>query len=137
VKIAQIYLENWTSRDQAAHDAQRSVAEKCRDHSSGFELESFRVTGSCRYKRGDIVLQVTDEGRGAVFVAPPGNVVHVGTRRRGNRQVSFVYIERPARRRMRVNTVARALGRGVRTRLRRNGLIRDADFTQSLLKLWA
>src|SRR5947209_1042208 len=98
------------------------VAKKRRAHSRGFEMDSFRLLGKCGYQRGDVVAEVTDEGGGRVLVAPPGNVLHVRTRRDRNRQVSFVYLERPARRRWAVKSLARILGRGALKRLRRDGI---------------
>lgn len=135
--LAQLHLEHWSERDQAMHDAALVVARKRREHPRSFELESFRYTGKCPYHRDDVVIQVTDEGDGSVLVTPPGNVRHVRTRHDGKRQVSFIYLERPARRRRPVKTLARSLGRGASKRLRRGGLIRNAAFAQSLLRAWA
>jgi hypothetical protein len=134
--LAQLQLEDWSERDQALHDNALPVAAKRRQHPRSFELDSFRWSGKCRYLRGDVVVQVTDEGSGSVLVSPPGNVLHVRTRRDGTRQVSFVYLELPARRRRPVKGLARVLGRGALKRLRRGGLIRDASFAQALLNTW-
>lgn len=135
--LAQLHLEDWSERDQALHDAAMVVAKKRREHPRSFELESFRQTGKCVYQRGDVVIQVTDEGSGDVLVTPPGNILHVRTRRDENHQVSFVYLERPARRRRPVNALARVLGRGALKRLRRGRVIRDAAFARALLNAWA
>ena len=74
--------------------------------------------------RGDVVIQVTDEGNSSILVTPPGNVLHVARGETETRQVSFVYLERPARRRRQVKSLARALG-CAQKRLRRNGVIRE------------
>ena len=134
--LAQLTLGEWSERDQALHDAAMVVARKRREHPRSYELESFRWPGKCPHQRGDVVIQVTDEGGGNVLVTPPGNVLHVRTRQGGHRQVSFVYLERPARRRRPVKTLARTLGRGALKRLRRGGIIRDAAFAQALLNKW-
>ncbi len=136
LQLAQLELESWSERDQRLHDTAMTVARKRHEHPRTFELNSFRQTGRCPYKRGDVVVQVLDEGRGRVLVAPPGNVLHVRTVRRTNRQVSFVYLERPARRRRQVKVMARALGRGALKKLRRNGVVRDAAFAQAVLGAW-
>ncbi len=135
--MAQLQLMNWPKTDQALHDEALPVAKKRRKHPRSFQLDSFRWTGKCPYVRGDIVVQVTDEGSGKVLVAPPGNVLHVRTRRHGTRQVSFVYLERPDCRRRPIKALARVLGRGAQKRLRRAGVIRDASFAQTLLGVWA
>ena len=137
VLLAQLHLEDWSERDQALHDMALVVARKRREHPRSYELDSFRCTGKCKYQRGDVIIQVTDEGSGSVLVTPPGNVLHVRTRRDGKRQVSFVYLECPARRRRPVKTMARTLGRGTEARLRRNGVVRDSAFARKLLNAWA
>lgn len=134
--LAQLHLENWSERDQALHDAAMIVAKHRREHPRSFELEGFRQTGKCPYQRGDVVIQVTDEGSSGVLVTPPGNVLHVRAQRDGNRTVSFVYLERPARRRRTLESLARALG-CARKRLRRNEVVRDSSFARALLNAWA
>lgn len=135
--LAQLHLEDWPDRDQALHDAALPLAKKRRKHPRSFELESFRHTGKCNYKRRDMVIQVTDEGGGRVLVTPPGEVLHVRTRHDGSRQISFVYLERPAGRRRSLKALARTLGHGALKRLRRDGVVRDATFAQKLLNTWA
>lgn len=134
--LAQLHLEDWSERDQALHDAAMLVAKKRRKHPRSFELESFRQTGRCGYKRGDVVVQVTDEGNGDVLVTAPGNVLHVRTRRDEKRRVSFVYLERPARRRRQLKSLARTMG-CTQKRLCKDGVIRDRSFAQALLNTWA
>jgi len=134
--LAQLHYEDWSKRDQSLHDVAMRVAKRCRAHPRSFELESFRQTGKCNYQCGDVVIQVMDEGGGSALVSPPGTVLHVRTRRDGSRQVSFVYLERPSRRRRQVKSLAHALG-CTQKRLRRNGVIRDAAFAQALMKTWA
>ena len=132
--LAQLNLRDWSERDLDLHDAALVVAKKRREHPRSSELESFGLTGRCIYERGDKVIQITDEGGGNVLVAPPGNVLHVRTRREGKRQVSWVYLERPAGRRRQIKVLARTLGYGALKRLRRDGVVRDAAFAQALLK---
>lgn len=135
--LAQLKLVvSWSERDQKSHDSGLTVAKKRREHPRSFELEGFRLAGKCPYVRGDVVIQVIDEGNGRVLMAPPGNVLHVRTRLYGNRQVSFVYLERPARRRRQVKTMAQAL-KCTQKRLCRDGVVRDGAFAQDLLTIWA
>jgi hypothetical protein len=136
VLLAQLEREDYSERDQALHDAGMLVAKKRQDHPRSFELESFRWSGKCPYRCDDVVIQVTDEGSRRVLVAPPGNVVYVRRRRDGNSLVSFVYVERPARRRRQVKAIAQTLGYPEK-RLRSRGLIRDSTFAEALLNIWA
>jgi len=135
--LAQMQLEDWSKRDQALHDAALVVAKKRQLHPRGFELDSFRLRGKCTYRRDDVVIQITDEGGDNVWVTPPGNVLHVRTRRDGRRLVSFIYLERPARRRRQIKVLAQTLGRGALKQLQRDGMVRDAAFARALLNTWA
>jgi hypothetical protein len=135
--LAQCRLVTWSEQDQAAHDADLRVAKERREHPRSFELKSFRHTGKRPFRRGDVVIQVTNEGGGKVLATAPGNVLHVRTRRYGGRQVSFVYLECPVRRRRSTDSLARSLGHGAKRRLRRNGTVQNADFARALLAAWA
>lgn len=131
--LAQLTPAGWSEREQALHDAALPVAKRRRHHRRTYELESFLWTGNCPFRRNDVVIQVTNEGNGHILVSPPGNVLHVRTRRDGVRQTSFVYLERPSGRRRSFTVLARTLGRGSKTRLNRSGQVRDATFAQALL----
>ncbi len=135
--LAQLRLVDWSERDQALHDAALKTAMKRREHPRSFQLESFRHAGKCPYRRGDLVIQITDEGGGHVLVTPPGNVLHVRTHRGKYRPMSFVYLERPARRRRSLKALSGSLGRGAPKRLRQEGVIRDLKFAQALLQSFA
>lgn len=137
VLLAQCQLEEWSARDQKSHDAGAVVAKNLLVRPSNFDLDKFRWPGKCPFRRGDVVMKVTDEGGGSVFATPPGNVLYVHTRHYGSQQVSYVFLECPIRRRRRIKTLARALGRGAKKALERDGLVRDAGFAQALLKTWA
>jgi hypothetical protein len=134
--LAQLQLEERSERDQSLHDAGLVIAKKRRAHTRSFELDSFRFSGRCNYQRGDVVIQVTDEGGGSFLASPPGNVLYVRTRNEGNRKISFVYLECPTRRRRSIKALAKTLGPGVLKSLRREGIVRNAEFAQKLLNTW-
>jgi len=134
--LAHLHLEDWSEQDQALHDEAMDVAKKHRKHPRSFELDSFRQTGKCFYRRGDVIVQVTDEGKSGILVTPPGNVLHVRTRRDRNRRVSFIYVECPDRRRRQIKALTRTL-RCPKKRLLRDGVIRDLAFAQALMNAWA
>ena len=135
--LAQLGLEEWSDKEQAIHDAGLLVARKRREHPRTFQQDSFIITGKCAYKRGDVLIQVTDEGGGNVLVAPPGNVLHTRSGRDGKANKTSVYVERPAHRRRSIKTLTRALGRGSKKALERDGVVRDTAFAQALLKTMA
>ena len=135
--LVQLGLEEWSDKEQAIHDAGLIVARKRREHPRTFQEDSFIITGKCVYKRGDVLIQVTDEGGGNVLVSPPGNVLHTRTGREGKGKKTAVYVERPVRRRRSIKRLVRALGRGSKKALVRDGVVRDIAFAQALLKVLA
>jgi len=135
--LAQLELIDWSDREQQIHDEGLAVAKKHRKHPRTWEADEFRHLGKSPYAAGDVVIQVTDEGGGRTMVTPPANVIHVTPPQRdGNRTVSFVYLERPARKRRQLKSLARALG-CTQKRLRQNGVIRNLAFKRALLKAGA
>jgi hypothetical protein len=134
--LAQLHLEGYSEREQALHDVAIPVAKKRQKHPRSYELDSFLHEGKCPYQRGDVVIQVTDEGSSGILVTPPGNVLYVRTRREGNKLVSVICLERPAMRRRQLKSLVRALG-FARKHLRRQGIIRNPSRAQALLNTWA
>lgn len=113
------------------------LAKKNRQHSRGFELDYFVLDGNCRYKLGDVIIQVTDEGKGKVFVSPPGNVLNVRTGQDDSGQVSsIVYLECPVKKRRALKTISRQLGRWPSKLFRKNGVVHTKSFARDLLNLW-
>jgi hypothetical protein len=134
--LAQLDIVKLSERDQAMHDAGLAVARKRRKHPRSFELDDFRWTGKCAFQRGDVVIQVTDVGSNKVLVSPPGNVRYVRKWKDGNKRKSFVYLERPVQRRRQLKSLTRALG-CTQKQMRRDGVVRDLSFAQTLLNTWA
>lgn len=134
--LAQLEREQLSESEQAIHDAGLPIAKKRRQHSRGFELESFWVTGTHPYKPGDVVFQVVDEGGGNVLVSPPGNVLYMRSGRSGARNVTFVYLELPSRHRRQLRLLARIL-QCKQVQLYHDGVIRNKSFGRALLNYWA
>ena len=135
--IAQIRLQDWPEDLERLHDKGLSVAKKRREHPRSFELESFRWSGKCAYRTGDKIVQIIDMGRGKRLATVPANVLYVRADRYKDRQVTFVFVERPVRRRRSVEALARTLGSRALRRLKKSGIVRDPDFAQALLNAWA
>lgn len=134
--LAQLYVEEWSEDELVLHDQALPVAERRRKHPRSFDLDTFVVAGGSPYRRGDVVIQVTDEGAGAVLVAPPGNILHVRSRRVRSGLRSVVFVERPSRRRRQLKAVARAVG-CTQKRLKTQGVVREPSLAQALLNVWA
>lgn len=134
IHIAQIDWEVWSDEDQVMHDQGEVVAQKRLKNPDNCILEDFRVTGTHSYRPRDLVVQVTNEGGGKHLVSPPGNVLYIRKRKKGNCRVAFIYLERPNRRRRDQKTLARHLGPGALKRLRKDGEVRGAAFKKALLQ---
>ena len=98
-------------------------------------LEQFWYAGTSPIARGDIVIQVTNEGGGQWMVSPPGTVVNVRKWRKAKRKLTFIYVEVPQRRRTSLAKLAKTLGRGWKKRLHREGPMRR-DLAPHLLRTW-
>lgn len=134
VRLAQLSWEDAPEGSKDAEKAGRRIAIRRRElprHS----IDEFWWSGACPFRRWDVVVQVTDEGRGRRLVYPPGTVVHTHPWRRGRKAVTFVYVEAPKRRRVDLQRLAKRIGHGAGKKLRRGGLVSGA-FAEHLLTAW-
>lgn len=131
--LAQLHLETWNDTDWAIHGPAMKAAKTRRRHPRTWEVDSFRWGGRPRFGRGDVVVTITDEGHGRVMIAPPGSVLDMKSYERRKGVSTFVFLERPKKRRKSIAALARKLGRGSRKRLKRSGRLAAGEFTQNLL----
>ena len=136
VHLAQLKTRETLTKDQEKQRKMGQVeAQRVRQHrASTHELEEFTWEGRCSFSKGQQVIQVLQESGGQTWVYPPGHVLHV--RKHPVESMSYVYVEYPDRRRKSLKLLAKKLGRGALTKLRRNGKVTDRAFAQSLLKAW-
>ena len=139
--LTKLRLQTWSDQDNALQEAARPIARKRQKHPDTFVLECFRYAGKCPFEPGDVVIQVTLQHDGRTLVSSPGEVVYLKTREstreipgKERGKVSFVYLERPAKRRREASALARSLRCPV-DKLR-GGLVRNADFAEALLRVW-
>jgi hypothetical protein len=135
--LAQLEAGDPPEGSEDAEKAGGEVARTKQTHPRSYVLDHFWWAGSCPYRVGDLVIQVTDEGTKKVLVSPPGNVVHRRAWRGRGKRVVFVYVECPARRRIDLAHLAKRLGRGARKRLLRQGRVRNEAFARALLEAWS
>jgi hypothetical protein len=114
------YEQGWQAAERA-----RSV----RKH----EVECFWHPYESPYQRNDTVVEVFHEHGGNTMIIPPGTVLRRQGWRREGRRLTFIYSERPPGRRISVDRLAKALGRGAKKRLLRQGPLGDNDFRANLL----
>jgi hypothetical protein len=136
VFVVRLHHEEWSDALWEIQGKGLSSGKKYRKHSRSYETDSFRYTGRCPYRRGDVVVQVMDEDRGKRLVTRPANVYHTYSRPTKKGRSTFVYLEFPAGRRRRLGAVTRALGRGSKRRLLGGGLV-SRTFAESLFSVFS
>lgn len=99
-------------------------------------LQDFNWPGNASFRERDKVIQIVREAGGERLVDAPGEVLYTRKWRRGRRHVTFIYLEVPHVRRVRLERLALRLGYGSKKKLLRNGLVRDRDFAEALLGHW-
>jgi hypothetical protein len=135
VRLAQLSLEDPPAASEEAQEAGRKLAVRSMHMPRRHQLEDFWWIGNYRAARGDIVVQVVDEGGAHRIVSPPGTVVKARNWRRGERKLTFIYLEVPKQRRMSLPRLAGKLGYGWKKRLHRGGRLKR-DLAQQLLQAW-
>ncbi len=136
LRLAQLKPRKKLTKDQEVQlKVGKAEAQRVRQHRSRtHELDDFTWAGRCSFGQGQQVIQVLKESDEDTWVYPPGYVLHV--RKDPLESISYVYVEYPDRRRKSLKLLAKKLGRGALTKLRRNGKVTDRAFAQSLLKAW-
>jgi hypothetical protein len=134
--LAQLKPADPPEASQATEEKARAVAKSRRKHERSHRLDEFFITGRCGYEPGDAVVQILKGGNEPAMVFPPGNVVHVRRWSDGRRRVTFVFLEVPRKRCVRLNRFAHRLGRGAAKKLKRHGLVRDYAFGHQVLSAW-
>jgi len=133
--LAQLHLEEPPIESDDAEEAGRKIAVRRMQMPRRHELDQFWYAGTSPIARGDIVVQVMDEGGGQRMVSPPGTVVNVRKWRKAKRKLTFIYVEVPPRRRTSLAKLAKTLGHGWKKRLHREGPMRR-ELAQHLLQAW-
>jgi len=97
--------------------------------------EPFWCLDKCRYNPGDIVVQVIHEKGGRQMVSPPAKVLNTKPWKKGSERCTFVFVEMPKRRWIRMERLAKRIGRGAQKNLRGEGKV-SRDFEERLLAAW-
>jgi hypothetical protein len=117
-------------------DKGREVAASKREHPRKFRLDEFWWRARGTFERGMAVIQVIAEDKGRKMVTRPGTVVHTKKWTRNGKSVTFVYVEVPPGRAVRLERLTSRIGaEGVR-RLKRGGIV-TPELAAKLLKAWA
>jgi len=136
--LSKLRLVEWPETEVAVEKAGRARARACREHGPKWEIQAYRHAGRIAVKPGDTVMQIIDEGRGRVFVVPPGKVLQVSKLKRGSADISYVYLEVPkVGRRLSLASFAKTLGREESTKLARSGVVRNKLFSEQIQQKWS
>lgn len=136
LQLAQLKPDDPPEASEDTEKRAQAVAKSRRKHQRSHRLDEFFIVGRCRYEPGDTVVQVLKDDGKARMVFPPGNVVHVRKWSDGRRRVTFVFLEVPKVRSVRLDRLADRLGWGTGKKLKRHGLVRDYAFGRQLLSAW-
>ena len=136
LRIAQLVEGYPPAGSENAQEAGEKVARAKRKKRQTHVLEDFFWPGNCPYQKGDTVVQVVKQENEQKLVSPPANVIHTKIWRRGQKRVTFVYLEVPERRRKRLERLAKQLGYGAKKRLGRGGKVGDQAFAEKLRSAW-
>lgn len=126
--------DGYPEGSESAYEAGLREARSNRKYRSTHSLDEFEWASNS-IRRGDTVIQIVDEGDGPALVTPPGRVTNIKQWSNGRRRCTFVFLEVPKRRRVRIDKLATRLGRGAKKRLDRSGFV-SSDFADKLREAW-
>jgi hypothetical protein len=121
---------------QAAEEKGLKKAKTLRKHGRSYVLDDFHSGANAPFRKGDKVIQVTKEADGHRLIDAPADVINTHRWVRNGRGVMFIYLERPKVRRINLDRLAKRFGRGAKKKLHRNGLVRNRNFAETLLRNW-
>lgn len=134
LRLAHLQLSDYPKGSEEAASKGRKVAESKREHRRFHFLDEFRWSNDS-ISKGDTVVQLVDEYDGPKLVSPPAKVIDTRRWSNGRQKCTFIYLEVPRHRRIRMNRLAQRLGRGAAKRLRRSGWV-NSRFAERLRQLW-
>lgn len=134
LRLAQLCLDYDPEGSESASEEGRRTARSRLRRRATHSLHEFRWYNKS-IKRGQSVVQVLERGRTGTFVSPPGRVINTKRWSNGRSSCTFVYLEVPNLRWVRLDRLAKRLGRGASKRLARTGLA-SGQFSDQLREAW-
>lgn len=134
IHLVQLEMRDPPAGSEQVEQRARRAAEKKHTRKRTHFVDEFHVSGNSFHK-GDCVMQLVDEGDGPELVVPPGEVLETRTWSNGRQSRTFVFLEVPKRRRVRMNKFAKRIGRGAKKRLSRQGNV-SKEFAQRIWEAW-
>lgn len=134
LRVAKLVYGDYPRGSERVYEEGYEQAKSKRKHIRSHILDEFRwANGSMR--RGESVMQIVDEGNGDTFVVPPGEIINTRKWSNGRQECTFIYLEIPRRRRLRMKQLAKRIGPTAAKKLRRSGRV-ASDLADKLREVW-
>jgi hypothetical protein len=135
--LAQLKLKDLPEGSEAAGEKGMKIAKARRKHGRSYVLVDYFRIGKNVVRKGDKVIQIHEQSDGRRLIDAPADVLYTRPWKGKRWPVTFIYLEHPDVRRIRLDKLARRLGYGALKRLHRDGLVRDHRFAEKLLANWS
>jgi len=137
VIIVQLEHVQFDREERKAEKHGTEIARKRLRNTRYFRVDGFLIQGRCRFNLRDMVIQVTEVGRGKKMVSPQAKVIHLEAvpDRRRKETIVFVELSRKHRRRN-LKELASTIGPRAKTTLSKDSVIRNQSFIEKLLAVW-
>jgi PLD-like domain len=135
--LAQLKLKDIPEGSEGASEQGMKIAKTRRKHGRSYVLDDYFSVGKNIIQEGDKVIQILERPDGSRLIDAPADVLYTRLWKGSRYPVTFIYLEHPDIRRIRLDKLARRLGYGAKKKLHRDGLVRDREFAEKLLANWS
>jgi hypothetical protein len=135
--LAQLKLKDIPEGSEGASEQGMKIAKIRRKHGRSYVLDDYFSVGKNIIQEGDKVIQILERPDGSRLIDAPADVLYTRLWKGSRYPVTFIYLEHPDIRRIRLGKLARRLGYGAKKKLHRDGMVRDREFAAKLLANWS
>jgi hypothetical protein len=135
--LAQLKLKDIPEGSEGASEQGMKIAKSRRKQGRSYVLDDYFRVGKNIIREGDKVIQILERPDGSRLIDAPADVLYTRLWKGSRYPVTFIYLEHPDVRRVRLDKLARRLGYGAKKKLHRDGLVRDREFAEKLLANWS
>lgn len=132
--VYNLYTRIWTKEECEQSEVGLKEGINYRINKSRHLIDEFKWEGDIVAKKGDIVMQIIDEGS-KVYVAPPGTLIHVRKWNNGKKTTNFCYVEIPNKRRKNINILKKQFDTKTFKLINRNGR-KNKAVAEELISIW-
>ena len=135
--LAQVKLKDIPEGSEGTSEQGMKIAKNRRKHGRSYILADYFSIGKNIIQEGDKVIQILERPDGSRLIDAPADVLYTRIWKGGRYPVTFIYLEHPDVRRIRLDKLAHRLGYGAKKKLHRDGMVRDGEFADKLLANWS